>query len=189
MDYLIGLGDEVVAVGDADQSELRASSADVPKDRLGCRCIQRRERLIKDESRCIDEQGAGYGYALGLTFAARVIESAFIIEDEVGIGKMQGFAHGGFRSRGIAEEKIVSDRAGEERVALRNISKPYGRSDNRALFDRQQSKQELDKSGLTDACFSYYSGKRSGRDRSVDMRQYRLIGVRIGEGEIVDGYC
>ena len=112
------MGDYSVAVCDADNGLVWACLADVGEDGLGRGCIEGRECFIEQEHRRIDEQGAGNGYTLSLSFAqARtafatwIIEATIVVQDKVRIRQVQGHAHGGVSSSGVAEEEVISDRA------------------------------------------------------------------------------
>ena len=75
------------------------------------------------------QQGAGYADALGLSFtqsythfAERGVKAVGQVEDEIGSGRSEGFAHFLLGSGRVAQEEVVANRATQEGIALGHIA-------------------------------------------------------------------
>ena len=90
--------------------------------------VQGGTELVQQEYASRTQQGAGYGYALRLTFAesasgleALAVQTLGHPVHEIGGGAVERLPHLAFVGIGLAHKQVLAYAAAEERIALRDI--------------------------------------------------------------------
>ena len=85
--------------------------------------------FVEEEDGGWAQQGAGYTYALGLTFtqsyahfAERGVKAVGQVEDEIGSGRSEGLTHILLGSLGVAQEEVIANRTAQEGIALGHVA-------------------------------------------------------------------
>ena len=116
-------------MGDEEEGATLVALDDALEYAALCGSIEGGGGFVEEQDGGWAQQGAGDADALGLSFtqsythfAQRGVKAVGQVEDEIGSGRSEGFAHFQLGSGRVAQEEVIANRAAQEGIALGHIA-------------------------------------------------------------------
>lgn len=192
-------------VGDEDESALTQAGADALDEQTFGLGVEGGGRLVEQEDAALAEEAACYGDPLGLSFAksgsafaAEGVEAVWEVEDEVGDRCVEGVAHLFVSGVGLAYEKVVTDSAADQGVALRDVDDVaagarrglYGLAGAVILYCSlvrgEEGEHESYEGALADACLAHDGCHGTWTEVVGEAFDDVSVAVRVAEGDVFE---
>lgn len=192
-------------VGHEDEGALAQAGADALDEQTFGLGVKGRGRLVEQEDAALAEEAACYGDPLGLpfaesgsAFAAEGVEAVREVEDEVGDRCVEGVAHLFVGGVGLAYEKVVTDCAADQGVALWDVDDVaagarrglYGLAGAVVLYCSlvwgEEGEHESYEGALADACLAHDGCHGTWTEVVGESFDNVSVAVRVAEGDVFE---
>lgn len=192
-------------VGHKDEGALAQAGTDALDEQTFGLGVEGRGRLIKQEDAALAEQSTCYGDPLGLSFAesgsafaAEGVEAVREVEDEVGDRCVEGVAHLFVGGVGLAYEKVVTDCAADQGIALRDVDDVaagawrglYGLVGAVILYCSlvwgEEGEHESYEGALADACLAHDGCHGAWTEVVGEAFDDVSVAIRVAEGYVFE---